>query len=436
MTSTVSSYVPVLVLADEPEAAAPLVDALTARAGWASAGPMDLPHRIARLLWGFEAGRGEAGVSSLVDRRRMMTELRRLVDALVVAAGGSGKTHVVDVCGDGEQIGPFLRSVWPDAVVVAVRSDETAGEGIGVAAASPDLVVSAAEIGAHAGEVAERVAAAAATGGPARSRSARVPVKRGVARFRPAKSPMRDRVVVVLGAARSGTTWMHHMLCANPAVAGTLTGETWLFADVAPVWDRAVRAAAGDGATLTAMRAFCDALLSAVRDGQAHASHVCEKTPTTVWWLPLVAQLYPDAYYVHVVRDGRDVALSLARTRVPGDDVSAEDLDSAAREWVAAVGAVEAAAPGLSRFREVRYEDLLADPLGVVGDLWAWIGVDSSAEATRELALRATERVTPLPASGSIGGGKWRTLPTDQRSALLTSTEVLLKDLGYQMDAS
>lgn len=431
-----SAYVPVLVLSDSPGAVAPILDAVAARPGWATAGPMDLPRRIARLLWGFEAGRGEAGVSSLVDRRRLMTELRRLVDALVVATVGPGPSHVVDVCGDGEQMGPFLRSVWPDAVVVAVRPDDAAGEELGISAASPDLVVTSSEIASDPTGVLERIAAAAGAGAP-RPRPARAVTKRvGASRFRPAKSPMRDRVIVVLGAARSGTTWMHHMLCASPSVAGTLTGETWLFADVAPIWDRAVRSAAGDGATLTAMRAFCDALLSAVCVSAEGASHVCEKTPTTVWWLPVVAQLYPDAHYVHVVRDGRDVALSMARTRVPGDEVSSDDLQAAAREWAAAVGAVEAAAPQLSRFRAVRYEDLLASPLAVVGDLWAWLGVDAPAEAQAELMLRATQRVTPLPASGPIGSGKWRALPPASRDALLAVTEVRLKDLGYPIDES
>jgi hypothetical protein len=244
-------------------------------------------------------------------------------------------------------------------------------------------------------------------------------------------------VVVVLGAARSGTTWLHRLISAHPMVAGTETGETWLFTDIAPVWADPVRALAGDGAVLTGMRGFCDSLLLTMRDRVApDATHVCEKTPTTVWRLPVLAQMYPDATYVHVVRDGRDVAASLARTWTGGGEPGVEELEPAAREWVEAVGAVRRAAPNLRRFRQLRYEDLLEAPQAAIEDLWRWIGLDVTDEARRAAAQRLEQRVTPLPASGEIGAGKWRSLQPASRAAVTIATGELLRELGYPMDGS
>jgi hypothetical protein len=418
-------YLPVLVLADDPVSGDLLRAELGRISGWVAPAAIDLPRRLARLLWGHEAGLGEAGVSALVDRDRLTQSLRALVDALVVASGRSAPSAFVDVVADGALLGPYVRGVWPDAVVVVVARGALSD---GVVAAAPDLVVADSEVVADPAAVAGRVAAlagdrAAPTGARARSGLRRT----GSPRFRPADSALYGGLVVVLGAARSGTTWLHRLLCANPLIAGTETGETWLFPDVAPVWADPVRSLAGDAATLSAMREFCDDLLIAMRDRVAPgATQVCEKTPTTAWQLPVLSRLYPDAHYIHIVRDGRDAALSLALTR--GGDA---DLGDSAREWVSAVTAIRAASGDLPKFREVRYEDLLADPAAIATQLWSWIGVPDSDEAMATLQQRAAQRVTPLPASGEIGIEKWRSLPKVAQGVLEAIEGPLLRELGY-----
>lgn len=435
MSATAPPYVPVIVLADPPALADPLCALLAKRDGWSVLGEMDLPTRIARLLWGIEAGAGDAGVSSLVDRARLSVELRRLVDGLVVAAAGPNASYAVDVCSRGEVLGPYLRSVWADAVVVAVHDG---GLGEGVAAATPDVVVSVAELADDGADIARRVAslaesraAAGARRRPGRRRGRRL----STTRFRPTQSPLRDRVIVVLGAPRSGTTWLHRLISAHPMVAGTETGETWLFPDIAPIWADAVRQRAGDADVLAGMRQFCDSLLLTMRDRVApEATHVCEKTPTTVWQLPMLAQLYPDASYVHVVRDGRDAAASLALAWTGGAEPSVEEVEAAARQWADAVGAVRCAEPGLRRFRQVRYEGLLEDPLRALSDLWQWIGLDVSGEALEAATFRRPQRVTPLPPVGEIGAGKWRSLSAPARAAVTIATGDQLRELGYPLE--
>ena len=100
------------------------------------------------------------------------------------------------------------------------------------------------------------------------------------------------------------------------------------------------------------------------------------------------------------------------------------------------MGAVRQAAPVLPRFRQVRYEDLLADPHRVVAELWSWIGLGVTEEARAAAAQRIEQRVTPLPASGEIGSGKWRSLAPSSRAAVTIATADLLRELGYPMDGS
>jgi hypothetical protein len=370
-----------------------LAAALARRDGWAVLSPpADLPDRIGRLLWGFASGDGSAGVSSLAPGEVFYPALRRLVDAITVAQAGATPLVVVDATTSGGRLGPFLPAVWPDAVVISATGTD------------PEAVVSLVD---------------------AQRQRHPWPAPGGGQRRGPKARP-----VVILGAARSGTTWLHRMLSAHPDVAGTETGETWLFPDIAPLWTPDLGAVAGEDHLAAALRDFCDTLLAAMRDrARPGAAYVCEKTPATVWRLPMMARLYPDAYYVHVVRDGRDAALSMAESGFADGDLAA-----AARTWVDAVARVRGGASELPNFREIRYEDLLAEPARLVAELWDWIGLPATEAATSALADRAGQRVTPLEPVGEIGTGKWRSLDRRRRRKIHAVAGPMLAELGYPTD--
>jgi hypothetical protein len=93
-----------------------------------------------------------------------------------------------------------------------------------------------------------------------------------------------------------------------------------------------------------------------------------DKTPHYVSHLPLLTERFAEARFVHVVRDGRDVALSLLE--VPwGPD----DLEGAAQHWRRRVLEGRAAGLGYERYRELRYEALVADPERELRALAAWL---------------------------------------------------------------
>jgi Sulfotransferase family len=90
-----------------------------------------------------------------------------------------------------------------------------------------------------------------------------------------------------------------------------------------------------------------------------------DKTPPYLLRMPLIAQLFPEARFLHIVRDGRDVAASLV------EQMGHPRLSEAADYWGYRILAARrtGSALGPERYREVRYERLVQDPEGEL----AWI---------------------------------------------------------------
>lgn len=98
-----------------------------------------------------------------------------------------------------------------------------------------------------------------------------------------------------------------------------------------------------------------------------------DKTPVHVRSVPALARIFPEARFVHVIRDGRDAALSYLS--VPWGPASIEE---AAIVWRRAVraGRRGGATVGPERYREVRYEALVDDPETTLMDLAAFLEVE------------------------------------------------------------
>jgi hypothetical protein len=98
-----------------------------------------------------------------------------------------------------------------------------------------------------------------------------------------------------------------------------------------------------------------------------------DKTPSFFRMIPVLAGLYPDARFVHVVRDGRDVYLSWRKM-----DSSRKNLSVAALEWVYKVKTVQKGFMRLTPERQfsVRYEDLVTNPKRWLGLTCDFLGID------------------------------------------------------------
>ena len=110
-----------------------------------------------------------------------------------------------------------------------------------------------------------------------------------------------------------------------------------------------------------------------------------DKTPYYVEHLAEVRRAFPEARIVNLVRDGRDVALSLLRVPFGPANVWA-----GAHQWRDAVRAVDRDAAWLGDdLLTVRYEQLVADPAAVVPEICGFL------EITYEPGMLAVEETPP-----------------------------------------
>jgi LPS sulfotransferase NodH len=195
----------------------------------------------------------------------------------------------------------------------------------------------------------------------------------------------RQPPVVVLGVSRSGTTLLKEMLDRHSALA--IPTESYfipqLWARHGPRPDReAILADLGRlarvrewgvtpddvRARLRAEASFADviwAVYAAYAETRGKA-RFGDKTPAYMQHLDLLERVFPGAQYVHIVRDGRDAALSFVgmRRRPRFNWARPRGLGDFACQWrfeVAAARRFGSTAAG-GRYLELRYEELVADP--------------------------------------------------------------------------
>lgn len=158
--------------------------------------------------------------------------------------------------------------------------------------------------------------------------------------------------IVIGGASRSGTTLLQAMLGAHPDIL-LVDHETYAFCP-------SLREEHFyDPEVFELYRLYAPIALSGGRRG---AARWCEKTPRNILYArAILSRLGDDVRLVHIVRDGRDVVTS-RHPRRPGDYYWSPE------GWVQAVRA-GLAVDDDPRVHRLRYEDLVANPRGTLGEL-------------------------------------------------------------------
>jgi hypothetical protein len=220
----------------------------------------------------------------------------------------------------------------------------------------------------------------------------------------------RNPSVFVVGCPRSGTTLLQRMLDHHPLLAVSNDPHFIPFAieGVREGLDPPVTPALVDW--LLAYRTFArlglreDAVHTAAAKAETYSQFVSklysefahlhgkpfggEKTPRYVRFLPLLHSLFPWARTVHVIRDGRDVALSTldwARAdRGPGrlrlwlDQPVA--VCALSWRWHVTTGMRDGMSLGRTHYHEVRYEELVAEPQPILRELAAFLHLPYAPE--------------------------------------------------------
>ncbi len=254
--------------------------------------------------------------------------------------------------------------------------------------------------------------------------------------------------IFIIGSPRSGTTLLRLILDSHPRIScgeethflrdlEAITGRNWALVATYGLdrewWLERIRNLYGD---------FQAEVLA--RSGKARWA---EKDPTYTLHLEFIEELFPDALYVHLLRDGHDVVASFR------DRWGYKSAARAARtEWARYVTAARALGTRLSseRFLELRYEDLVTDPetqgrclFGFLNEEW-----DPTVLDFDPTEHRATDRYQWFTAGRREAGGDASTIYRSRvgtgggsldpflRTLLRRRNGELLRELGYLGDGT
>lgn len=209
--------------------------------------------------------------------------------------------------------------------------------------------------------------------------------------------------IFVVGLHRSGTTWIFDMLTAHPEVAGVF--ESGLFSanlGVAPLF--APEHWYPDEGRLESDRRFFGAsfrlnqlidreeVLRDLRDLtgrwlaralQRDHRYLVEKTPQHLATMTTIAELFPGAAFIHVIRDGRDMVVSrqAAARSWPGLPSRSVNVSETAAYWATGLRTAREAARGAGlRYTEVRYERMRLAPVEGLRELLQFCAIPADDE--------------------------------------------------------
>jgi hypothetical protein len=269
--------------------------------------------------------------------------------------------------------------------------------------------------------------------------------------------------VFVLGGVRSGTTWLYHMLLSvgnfavyrtesnvfnvleprvgdlrNPAHRRRLLDlwrPTRMFKrtglDMADIEPRVMAECSNGGHFL---RIYMEMMAQ-----QQGVERWADCTPEHLLYIERIRQTIPDALVIHLIRDGRDVALSAEKQKwirpLPWDKNN--ELLAAAMfwEWMVLHGRRAGRKMG-ANYIEVRYEDLVQRPRETLADLSAFVGQDLDYDQIMKAGVGSVSKPnTSFENEANFNPlGRWKhVLPQSTAARLEAVLGPSLTELGYSL---
>jgi hypothetical protein len=165
-----------------------------------------------------------------------------------------------------------------------------------------------------------------------------------------------------------------------------------------------------------------------------------DKTPMYMQNLRLVERLFPDARYVHLIRDGRDAALSfleMPRGLVTETWMHPRTPAGFASQWRTEVAAAQRLGRRVGgRYMEVRYEELVAGVEPVLRRICEFASLDyepAMADYAGNVDVSSKPHQQRLTQPPTAGVRDWRKqMPPADVAAFEQVAGDLLADLGYE----
>jgi len=274
--------------------------------------------------------------------------------------------------------------------------------------------------------------------------------------------------IFLVGAARSGTTLLQYMLRSHPDIS-IPTGESHFFIpyyrrrdefgdlnessnlrrllhDIyharSTFFDEELHGTRLDPDRFTkllhaqgvnSVPAVISAIfaLNAAGEGKARWG---DKTPYYILHLDTLLEMFPDAQFIHIVRDGRDCALSMLERK---RDLHIFNTYHAAYLWqrYVAHGALFGRAnPDI--YKEIKYEDLLSQPENMVKDVCDFLHIEYS-DAVINFKKSGGKGKTPLLTKPLQKDNmeKWRTrMSSHQIKVFENVAGDMLRAKGYKCE--
>jgi Sulfotransferase family len=172
-----------------------------------------------------------------------------------------------------------------------------------------------------------------------------------------------------------------------------------------------------------------------------------ENTPTHVLHIPEIKATIPNALFIHIIRDGRDVATSLHRVgwgwagyRFPWDRSHGLLVAGLYWEWLVRKGRRYGRRFG-EDYLEIRYEDLVQHPKETLKTVGAFIDHDLDYEFIQENGIGAVK--APNSSFGNLAHsgtgsfvGRWKDVNCADALRLEALVGPFLRTLGYESSTS
>ena len=273
--------------------------------------------------------------------------------------------------------------------------------------------------------------------------------------------------IFIIGSGRSGNTLVRRVLMASGAIY--IPPETYVLGEVIEIWPRTavlpwrervwlfcayfekhpefstfnlvnLNKFAAQAAALPRndrnLRNLINAFYRFLGNAQGISTERWgDKTPYNTHHLPAIAALYPNAKFLWLVRDGRDVALSYVEADLY------PSLATAADRWTNANAACMAFAKRGLDVRQQTYENLVSRPEKEFAEIFAWADLAFTPDMLTALPgpmgdveqRRHHEKVRkPISAASA---GRWRDqLGQAELSALPKDFWQMMRALNYKND--